>query len=270
MINLKSNSKKDLLIHLGIVFCGSVALFLGFFFIYLPISTLHGKSVKVPSIEDKTLNEIESIIDNAGLKFEINDSNYVEGKKPLTILSQYPVAGHEVKPGRKILLTVSSYYPPQIKMPKLIDLSLRSAEMQLQSLGLKTGKIIYVPDLSDAVQKQLRNNNPIDSGAIVFKGSSIDLVVGDGKKTVPLKLKNFIGKTKEEAIFGLNALGLKINLHYALQPDKKHGIVYKQIPSAETDVRAGEAIDIYISGEKPQTQIVKKQVIDSTVQDSIK
>ena len=219
-------------------------------------------------LEGKTVTEIENEMDNAGLKYEINDSNYIEGKKPLIILSQYPLSGLEVKPGRRILLTVSSFYPPQIKMPKLTDLSLRSAEMQLQSLGLKTGKITYVPDLSDAVQKQLHNNNSIDSGTIVFKGAKIDLVVGDGKKSEPFKLKDFIGKTKEETIFGLNAQGLKINIHYSLQPDKKLGTVYKQIPSAESNVRAGDAIDIYISGEKPQPKVEKKLVIDSTVRDS--
>ncbi len=270
MIDFKSSSKKDFLIHTGIIFCVILILFLGFFFVYLPINTYHGKSISVPKLEGKTIEEIKSEPDKNDLNYEINDSNYIEGKKPLTILSQYPLAGLSVKPGRIILLTVSSFYPPQVKMPKLVDLSLRSAEMQLQSLGLKTGKITYVPELSDAVLKQMRNNNPIDSGTVVFKGSAIDLIVGDGKRSVPFKIIDYVGKTKEEALFSLNAQGLKVNYHYSMQPDKKIGTVYKQIPMAGKELRAGESVDIYISGEKPQPKVEKKPVIDSIVQDSLK
>jgi beta-lactam-binding protein with PASTA domain len=80
-----------------------------------------------------------------------------------------------------IYVTLNSSEPPQVKMPNLIDVSYRQAVSILLSFGLKEGQISYKPDLAkNIVLKQLYNGQPVLPETKVLKGSSIDLVLGDG------------------------------------------------------------------------------------------
>jgi beta-lactam-binding protein with PASTA domain len=68
-------------------------------------------------------------------------------------------------------------------MPDLKFLTLRQAINTLESCGLKTGKILYVPVFdADAVQQQRYNGQVITAGTRLDKGSVIDLTVGIGSR----------------------------------------------------------------------------------------
>ena len=104
-------------------------------------------------------------------------------------------------------------------MPNLINTDKLNAEDILKSNGLKLGKITHVPDRRvNAVIAQQLEEEDIPAGEMIYKGSSINLVIGEMEKdfkTFPAP--NSLGKTYEEVIFQIEASGLKLDdIQYVL------------------------------------------------------
>src|SRR5690606_5035633 len=118
------------------------------------------------------------------------------------VMKQYPLAGAQVKENRKIFISLNAVNPPNVRMPKLIDSSVKNAQLVLRSFGLELGEITYKPDLAaNAVLEQLHKGKPIEEGAYIAKGSKIDLVVGDGKGNTEFTIPNLMGMDLETAQF---------------------------------------------------------------------
>ena len=90
-------------------------------------------------------------------------------------------------------------------------------KIYIKSNGLKLGKITYVPDRRvNAVIAQQLEEEDIPAGEMIYKGSSINLVIGDGEGLKTFPAPN-LGKTYEEVIFQIEASGLKLDdIQYVL------------------------------------------------------
>jgi beta-lactam-binding protein with PASTA domain len=257
MITIKTNSKKDVLIHLGILLSGLAIFFLGFFFIYLPVSTHHGETITVPNLSGMSVEELEEFLTSRDLRYEVGDSDFVLNSKPNTVIAQYPKPGAKVKEGRKIYLTVTMRNAPMVDMPGLVNLSLRSAQTTLQSFSLQLGEVKYVPDLArNAVLKQLYNGKEIAKGEKVPKGGKIDLEVGDGMGTTELSVPNVVGMQLSEAEVLLKGSDLQISIHYDSQSTEAPGTVIKQNPPSLDDnkIRMGEVVDVWVAGSEASVE----------------
>jgi beta-lactam-binding protein with PASTA domain len=71
----------------------------------------------------------------------VQDSVYIDTLPPLTVVKQSPQSDDVVKIHRTVYLTINRAKPPLIDMPDLRGFSFRSAQMFLESMGLKAGKI---------------------------------------------------------------------------------------------------------------------------------
>lgn len=178
---LKVNSKKDLLIHLGVIIGILMVLIFFFFSIYLPLTTHHGEAIKVPDLKGKTVDQLENFLDEHQLRYEINDSTYVAGAVPFSVISQHPLAGSEVKANRRIYITVTSQKPPMVLMPELKDKSLKAAAMEIKSRDLILDPPRSVPSpFVDLVIRQYVDGREITAGTLIPKGTHIILDVGNG------------------------------------------------------------------------------------------
>ncbi|MDN5213830.1 PASTA domain-containing protein [Fulvivirgaceae bacterium BMA12] len=188
----KPNSVKDIFGHIGIMIAISIGLTLVFFYWYLPNVTNRGETFTVPDLEGRHIDEVADYLSARDLSYEASiDSGYSGNHQPLTVLKQYPNPQSLIKPKRKIYLTLNAKNPPKVKMPRLIDLSLKIARIKLQSLGLKVGDIKYEPDIAfNAVLRQELGGEEITEGASIYKGSTIDLVVGDGNQFDTIEYQN--------------------------------------------------------------------------------
>ncbi|HSI90415.1 MAG TPA: PASTA domain-containing protein, partial [Adhaeribacter sp.] len=177
------------------------------------------------------------------------------GIKPFVILTQDPEPNAKVKANRKIYISVNMKNPPIIKMPKLIDGSLKNAQMILKSYDLMVGKIEYVPDLAqNAVLKQLVNGKEIQPGDPVAKGSTVDLVVGDGEGNTEFEVPKVVGMPVDEASILLVGQGLQIgSINYVQEPGKPQGMVVRQRPVAQkgATIKVGQLVDIWVNGPEP-------------------
>ncbi len=246
---LKATTKKDILIHVGIIIAISLVLVLLFFYVYLPLSTNHGETIKVPDLKGKTIEQIEKILDDNDLRYQVNDSSYVADAVPLSILSQSPVAGSEVKSNRKIYITVTAMNPPMVQMPELKDKSLLAAKMELKSRDL----VLLEPNLvsspfANLVIKQYADGKEIAAGTHIPKGTKVKLDVGNGDKTKEIELPNLVGKNIDDAKAELASLGLTVGLEKREQVNGKgSGEVIKQKPEFRMGalIHMGESIDLW-------------------------
>lgn len=265
---LKERSWKAMIFHLGLMLTVIFALIFSFFYIYLPSTTKHGETVTVPNLEGMSLDQMDDFLRKRHLNYEVSDSNYTSKYPPLTILTHYPKAGSYVKEKRKIYLTVNSTEPKSVKMPDLIDGSLKNAELVLKSYGLSRGNIKYVPDMfSNVVLEQHFDGEEVESGTPILKGSKIDLVVGDGLGRRVFNVPRFIGLPIDEADFSIKGSGLNtgsviikiideekmvelVELAKELEIDTTNivesGHVFQQRPEIGNDIRLGQQVDLWV------------------------
>lgn len=248
----KPNSFKDILIHLGIMAAIVVGIILMFFYWYLPKVTNHDETITVPDLQGRHIEEIADYLSERGLRYEISsDSGYSGDHQALTVLKQYPLPATLVKEKRKIYLTLNATNPPTVKMPGLIDLSIKIARIKLESLGLKVGNISYEPDMAfNAVLKQLYKGKDVEEGTGIFKGEAIDLVIGDGYGKSDFPVPDLVGIQLDEAEFILAGIGLKtgsiIEAPLVETDTLPMGTVIQQTPEKGKKIRIGEVVDLWV------------------------
>lgn len=234
------------------------------FFFSLGSVTKHDQSVKVPDVKGKTLADATGFLEQKQFQVSVQDSVYVDSLPPLTVIKQSPESEEVVKTNRTIYLTINRATPPLIDMPDLRGYSYRSAQMFLESLGLKLGNISYTPDIArNAVKDQLLNGKTVQPGSKVPMSTAIDLVLGNGLGETQLAVPDIVGLTVSQAREYLS--GDNINIGVILTDgavaDTANAYITKQnpepttvLPTGETvnnRIRAGQMMDIWISVTPP-------------------
>ena len=251
-----ANNYKYLLLNIVVILLLSVGIVVTFFYIYLPNTTNHGETVEVPGLEGMNLKDLETLLGEKSLRYQVNDCTFVKGKKPLTILSQYPKAGTKVKENRRIYVSVTALSPPKVKMPNLIDASLKNAQLVLQSYDLVLDRIKYVPHFAkNAVLKQYLGTREIKPGEYLPKGSSINIVVGDGLGSAKVLIPNLVGSNFSEAGGILESLQLEIgSVTWESTSSEESGTIIKQKPTFAVgdSIQKGHLLDVWVAGSDPK------------------
>lgn len=245
---------------LMIVVC--VILFM-LFFGSLGFMTNHGEETKVPNVTGKNISEAMKSLTALGFDVKV-DSTYEPTQKAFIILQQTPDVGEVVKTGRTLFLTVNKSQPPNTPMPKLVDLTYRSAILVLQSNRLVAGDTIMRPDIAKGVVlEQLFNGKPITTGTMLPQGSVITLVIGDGLGNTEMNVPDVMGMPYVEAVSILSSNNLLITtVPDAGSTDTSAWIIYNQSPNPMSDlgvpskIREGDGIDIFVS-EHPSDSLVQ-------------
>lgn len=245
---LKSLGANFLAIIISIIILFTVISFI------LNSVTRHGESLTVPDIRGMKISEASKILSEKKLRFVITDSIYFSDKPVLSVIEQNPSPQTKVKEGRMIYITLNSNSAPIILIPTLVDLSIRQASSVLQSSGLKTGRLIYRPDIAqNVVLDVLYKGQSISSGTKIAKGSTIDLVLGDGLDAAEVPMPNLDGLTLEEANNLLTSSSLnKGSVFFSGQiKDSISAKVFKQNPpySENKMIKSGHNVDIYLKQE---------------------
>ena len=252
MAKISTRSFSDLLIQIGIILALIAALFLVFFFIYLPFTTNHGQTITVPDVTRLSLDEMRNLLDDRDLRYEVSDCTFVANAQPLTVIQQYPRPNAKVKEGRKIYVTITRRVAPLVSMPQLTNLTLLSAKLNLKSLGLELGDQTYVPDVAkNAVLHQLYNGKEITPGTPVPKGAKIDLEIGDGLGSTMFEVPDVVGLPLDEAETAIRGSNLKVGTKISVaDPEKEVGTVVRQHPEARSGerIRVGETMDLWVVG----------------------
>jgi beta-lactam-binding protein with PASTA domain len=149
---------------------------------WLSVATKHGQEITVPNLSKLSVEQAEEKLDVLDLEYILLDTvDFVAGYPKYAVVQQEPVAGAKVKEGRKIYLKINSAGYSSVRVPNLIEQTLRQAEPTLKSIGLELGQITYKPYLGrDMVLEMKQGGRILKPGDKVQKASRIDLVLGDG------------------------------------------------------------------------------------------
>ena len=259
MSYLKFIRSKPFLIHAGLALITALLL-LWIGFQLVSVYTLHNITIKVPDFTGKPVAELPAFIKDKKLRFQIIDSIYSPQFAPGTIIRQDPEKESEVKENRVIYLYSTSLLPPQIEMPKLVDCSVRQAVAMIESYGLKPS-IKYVADAcKNCVIKQFYKGKEISPGAMVKKGSVIELLVGKGNTNETIALPDLIGLSFCEAKNKILSASLQVGniLSDKSVSDSCSAIVYRQTPAPgkEKEMNTGAKIDLYITADQDKIDLL--------------
>lgn len=170
----KAFVKQLLLIVLGLIVVSFIVLW------WLRSTTNHGQKIEVPDLAKMTLNDVENILDENELRYEILDSANFNPEYPrFSVIEQLPRAGKFVKEDRKIYLTLNPSGYRKVKIPDVVGKTTRQAEPTLKAMGFEIGKVTTKPHMSDQVLEIRHAGARIEPGTELEITSVIDLIVGD-------------------------------------------------------------------------------------------
>ncbi len=276
-------TQKKFYLHFGIAVVSSFLLLL-LVFQLLKSYTYYGEAITVTDYKGYTISRLDSIEDLNNFTFIVADSVFDPSRKSGTVIAQNPLPNSKVKRNRKIYLTVVAKSAEMVRMPNLVDLSLRQSLVRLKMAGLKVNHLHYIPDFAqNAVLAQMHNGDTIHADSMIQINSKIDLILGEGYYPPKLLIPFLIGLSKEEAedkIFEASFnLGEEIYIDEGEPEDMR---VYLQYPSWDTTMQMshGDFINLwyrsvfdvdfeeYIYKITTDTSVAEKLIMDSLIIDN--
>ncbi|MCK5856508.1 MAG: PASTA domain-containing protein [Bacteroidales bacterium] len=244
---------KRFYIHLVILIFLGIGILFGTIY-SLKDFTRHGEEISVPDFSGLLFEDLVPDPAYKNFNFSIIDSIFDENREKGSVISQNPKASSKVKAGRNIYITIVAYTPEQVEMPNLIDLSKRSASSLLETYGLKISKLSYRPDIAkNAVLEQKYLGEDIEPGQNIIKGSSIELVLGQGEQKELIPVPLVLGKTHQQAVEEIHNASLNIGKeHFEVGDDSTTARVYRQSPHYNKNrvARFGTSIELWYKSDE--------------------
>jgi beta-lactam-binding protein with PASTA domain len=190
-----------------------------------------GEEYRTPYLVGSNVDELSSS-DDLELEYVIIDSLYRPGSKGGVVLRQDPDSGALIKKGRKVYLTVSSFFPDNAIVPDLRQQSVRHAISQLENVGLHGGRLYFVDDPHHVVLEQKYKGRAVAVGRRMEKGSLVDLTVGRGNGSQQTIVPYVVGMAPSKARRDILSSSLNVGAeHFDGISDMNRAIVYKQSPT---------------------------------------
>ena len=144
--------KKDSLLTHILLMVGTSVLLVTLLIYGLDIYTRHGDTVKVPDLRGKTLAEMQRILDDAGLKYEINDSTFSRTAIPGTV--------------REVIPAINGFHQRRQTIPNYKDQSARQILALLKGLGFESVDQRVVPGgyVGSVVGLQTADGKVVEAG----------------------------------------------------------------------------------------------------------
>ena len=210
--------------------------------------TRHGSGVPVPKLTDLNISRASALLENQGFDYKV-DSVYLPDKAPGTVVQQDPDPGTNVKENRTIYLTIITTKAPNINLPDLENLAFREATATISNNGLKLGDTTYRSDIARNRVLEVRfAGQVIKAGTKLPKGSSIDLVLGDGKGASEVEIPDLTNQELDAAKFVISQSGLTLGsvTYEGSITDSTKVIIKSQLPM-KTDSAAKVSIGTRIN-----------------------
>lgn len=222
--------------------------------VWLKIYTHHGRTIAVPNLTGLTIDEVDDVVSSRRLNYEVIDSIFATDMPRGTVVKQKPRPSSKVKVRRKIFITMNAINPEQVAMPNLVSLSQRQAVSVMENAGLVLGEISYKPDFAEnSVLQQKINGSVIKEGALVEKGTSIDLVLGM-KSNESTTIPDLIGMDLNMAKSTISGKFLNFGLATFDKSvhngnDSMNAMVYRQNPEYDgfTGIKKGTEIFLWLT-----------------------
>lgn len=220
----------------------------------MQLATRHGARRTVPELAGIPLDEAERLARHNDLTLIVNDSLYVPVYEGGIVLDQLPEAGVEVKPGRKIYVTINSFSQKMVELPYVAGRSLRQAKNMLEIAGLEIDKLVYRSDMATNYVLEERYRGEIvhpDSRKMAEAGSGVTLYVGVEEGSGTTVVPQVIGSSLRDAKSrlwenGLNVGQIRFDAGINLL-NQKDARVYRQSLSLGRIHPLGTSVDLWLT-----------------------
>jgi len=235
-----------------VIATGSILLFLIIIFYSLGFYTHHGEGLPVPKLKGLTIEKAVELLEDKGLRYQINDSIFLIDQPPGIVVEQDPDPNTNVKTNRTIYLIITRD-APNIKFPDIQGRTFLEVRSILNNYQLKVGDTTYRSDVArDVILEALFGGNIISKGQSIPKGSSINLVLGDGLGASEVDIPNLLGLDLSEAKMAIMGSSLTLGtISYEGDVDSINSRVIKQFPAISdtlSKIIIGTPIDITLGG----------------------
>jgi beta-lactam-binding protein with PASTA domain len=225
-----------------------LALFLLLFVVcndfLLPWYVEHGSTIEVPDLVGRTLEEASSALDSVGLEARKGDVRPDKEHPAGIVIVQNPTAGHAVKKGRRVYLTLSGG-EELVVIPSVRGRTLRDATFLLERTGLRIGEITH--ETSDDYPLNTIVSQGRDPGTEARKGGRIDVTVSLGPQALSVLVPQLIGRPLSEARRALDSAGIPLgNITTIPSSDLLPNTVIEQYPHSGELVGRDQAVDLVV------------------------
>ena len=165
-------------------------------YLVMPVYTRQNQNRVMIDIKNRSLDDAINILKSENYRYEVSDTLYTNKFQLGTIVDQYPQPNTRVKSGRTVRLKISQP-EKSVAIPNLIGQSRRSAELELNQMGL----------LIDTVYTEYNPEYP--NGTIAWqypkagdrrkKGMGIQITVSNGMPPNFFQVPNLIGLSINQA-----------------------------------------------------------------------
>lgn len=230
-----------------VVVFGIAAFAVGYLFVAL---VLYGgadreRYVAIPDLRGKQVAEVRRILDRLDLEVEVGDSLTHPEVAAGAVLAHVPLAGHEVRPGTEVRLTLSSGRA-RARVPEVSALSGKQAQEVLSRAGFR---------VTTSERADMRAAGRIVElvpapGTVVEMPAALRLVVSTGPPRVAVP--DLAEMDEEEARDALDAAGLRLGqITYDPLAFRAYGRIFGQRPAPGDSIAARSAVNVTIAGFPP-------------------
>lgn len=165
--------------------------------VIMPSYTRHGVAVRVPDVKNRSFEEAQRLVQNRSLKAKRQVGHYNPNIERETVLDQNPPPNSDVKPGRRVYLTVNAGEVSMVNVPDLNGLSIREAKNRVASFGLNVGST--KPDSIPSPYPNTVTGQHPEPGDSLKRGGTVDLWYSTGLGTDSVEVPNVVGQTAKQA-----------------------------------------------------------------------
>ena len=236
--------------NLVLAFCALV-VFAGASALALNIFTRHNQRLPVPDFIGINIDDVRETVRREGFRLEVVDSLYAPMYEGGAVLEQLPLAGTEVKKGRRIFVTITSYQQTMVPVPYVTGFSLRQAKNMIEMAGLEIRELRYVSNIATGnVLAELVGRDTVrrDSNLQLEVGSGVTLIVGEAPGAQWQSIPRVVGLSLSDAKsrlwergFNVGTVGRDDGINLINQKDAE---VYRQSPGYGRTASLGTRVDI--------------------------
>jgi len=213
-----------------------------FNYILMPLYVGKGNQTRVPPVIGEKVTAAQAELSRAGLKIrkEIGQprSDYPAG----VVVDQKPGPGMLVKEGRGVTVVISTG-PVKVMVPVLRGEEVRRAEIALNQMGLKRGRVAYAYSSFFPRGTVVATSPP--AGKKIRKSSLVDLLVSLGKMPEKYVMPDITGMDREEAERILEGAGFHV-LERRVGDEGQGRRVLDQSPFAGSCIAEGDTVEVVI------------------------
>lgn len=191
------------------------------------------RTVEVPLLVGKDINEVKQILAKKGLSLEIDSEVYNTRFPKGAVIKQDIESGKRVKRGSEIRVVISKGVEV-FSMPSFEGQMLEEAKLTLINLGLNIGKITWVH--SDTIEKgRIIAQRPLAGNVME---NEINFLVSLGPYEVSYRCPSFVSMTIDDARRLAELLGIKLS-----EQDEGSRIIFQK-PEAGAIIKKGDTVEV--------------------------